>query len=48
MELDPAVVEVAKKHFWLPHTSDRLKVIVGDALDFIEATAKNGKRLTNR
>jgi len=38
VEIDPEIVKVAKDHFGLPESNERLKVVVDDGLKFIQST----------
>ncbi|MGL4668149.1 MAG: spermidine synthase [Saezia sp.] len=42
VELNPHVVNICRAWFHLPEEDDKLKIIVGDALDVINNTALNG------
>lgn len=43
VELDPEVVEIAKRWFALPSNDARFSVVVKDALRFLEETEKKVK-----
>lgn len=42
VELDPEMIRVAHEYFDLPAENERLRVVLDDALVFLENTAKNG------
>ncbi len=40
VEIEPRVVEVARKSFHLPHDPDRLDIVIGDGAEYMQTTSE--------